>query len=315
MLAVAVVALLGVVLLAAARVQADVGASRQRLRQEGEQLVAAETICARLAFLLATGELGPRSVRVGAREEILLDGTAYGVEALLQTGSIRVAIQDEAGLLNLNTTDETAVAHLLEGLGVARGGSGALAASLGDFVDEDEEVRINGAERGAYLALGLTPAPNHPLTSRWQAFDVLGWRAVFSGEARMRFWSLTTSAAPDTAININTAPAPVLEAVFGARPAAALVARRRAGAIIDLEGVEALTGAPVATAAGPSFRVALVFGGSRVALERRIVLGGPDAPRPVEILDEGFFFASMWNVSAQGGQVRQLPAYAITVAP
>lgn len=293
LLAIAVVAVLSLAVLASARAHGDIAASLSGLREREEEAIAAESVAARVAFLLTTEPMGPLGVLVGrdARgesRELRLDGRYLTV-----TRDVHVSVQDEAGLFNINGADQAGLAALLTQHGVNHDAE-RLAAALLDYVDEDDLARADGAEARSYARAGLGPPANKPVASRWQALEALGWRQA--GLERSPVWDLLTANAPDAGININTAPEAVLRAVIGdRRRAQALVVRRDAAAVTDLAEVEALTagaqradGLALAVLPASSFRVQIAFGSLAAphGVERRLRLAGEGAEQPFLWIEE-----------------------------
>lgn len=292
LLAIVVVAALALTVLASARVLGDVTVSTARLQESRNEIVAAESLLSRLAFLLLTEEAGPRALIIDDARysaSMNLDGGWYLVEGVRGAS---VAVQDEAGLFNLNSADQQGLAALLILGGQDRGAD--LAATLMDYTDGDDLLRDRGAEARDYERANLPPPADRPLSSRWQALEALGWQG--SRVERSAAWAWLTAGAADTGLNINTAPAPVLEAMLGGRRRAeTLIARREASPFRDIAEVEALTGGTAradgvtfAVAPATVFRVQAVFGsrGPRHGLERRLELGGAEAARPFEWVEE-----------------------------
>ncbi len=290
------VAMLSLILLTVAQVQGDLGRGLARLRAEADYEVQAANLTARATFLLLTEPVGPRSLVVGGPRdpgaatggaaELRLDGRLYAAAP----GAF-VSIQDEAGLFDLNSGDDVALAGLLSLAGVQRADAAQLAGALGDFIDSDDLTRPNGAERSVYLRAG-EPAPmNRALTTRWAALDVWRWKRAFSHAGVVEFWDNVT-VRPSGGVNVNTAPAPVLSALLGnERTARDLLAQREQTEIRAADEVEALTGiasrpdgAGLATSPGSAFRVLVAFGeetGARGGdYETQVVLADPDADRP-----------------------------------
>lgn len=293
MLALVVVATLAFVVLASARVLNDVTVSTVRLQESRNEVVAAESLLSRAAFLLITEEISPRALIIDdARfngSSFNLDGSWYQVQGVRDAS---IAVQDEAGLFNLNSSDQQGLAALLAHDGQAV--SAELAAALMDYTDGDDLTRDGGAEGRAYQRAGLPPPADRPLSSRWQALEVIGWR-----EARIErsaIWSFIVAGPSDMALNVNTAPALVLQAVLGdRRRAEALVAQRAVSPFRDVAEVEALTGGVAradgvtfAVAPARGFRVQAVFGSRRArhGIERRLELGDAEAERPFEWVEE-----------------------------
>lgn len=290
-LAIAVVAILALVVLSSARALSDVTTSAARLQESQRETVAAESLLTRMAFLLMTEDLGPRDLIVdNARwdgQSLRLDGAWYVVQGV-PTAS--VSVQDEAGLFNLNSSDQQGLAAIL-GLSGREDGR-ELAAALLDYTDGDDLVRDRGAEGPEYARARLRPPADRPLATRWEALEVLGWR----GMERNAAWTWFSTGPAETALNINTAPAPVLEALLGdGRRAEMLIRQREASPLTDIAQVQALTGGTAraegvtfAVAPARGFRVQAVFGSRRArhGIERRLVLGDADAPRPFDWVEE-----------------------------
>lgn len=293
LIAIAVVLVLALTALSAARALGDVTTSSARLQEGSDDIVLAESVLARVAFFALTEEPGPRSLKLGddARwqgRELMLDGRWYAIEG---RAAAYLAVQDEAGLFNLNSPDQQGLEALLV-LSGAREAAPGLAATLMDFTDADDLTREGGAEGREYSRNGLPAPADRPLSSQWQALEALGWREA--GPSAV--WEWVTAGPADVGLNINTAPRPVLEAVLGNRRRAEMViAQREAAALTDAATLEALTagavradGVTFAVAPARGFRVRAVFGsqGPLHGVERRLELGGSDAARPFRWVEE-----------------------------
>lgn len=138
--------------------------------------------------------------------ELRLDGAVYA-----GLGSTRVAVQDESGLVGVGFPVGTPLVPLLRAAGVPRDRHSALEAALQDYVDADALRRLAGAEAPAYEAVRLAPPADRPLAVQGELWRVLGW-ADLAPEARKRIadWSTT---AYSGALNLNTAPLPLIEAI------------------------------------------------------------------------------------------------------
>lgn len=294
LLAIAVVAALALAVLASARALSDVNTSAARLQESRDELVSAESLMSRVAFAFLTEQPEARTLAIGGNERwngdtLRFDGAWY---AIAGARGAYLSVQDEAGLFNLNSADEQGLSALLTMAGAENGAS--LAATLMDYTDGDDLMRDHGAEAPDYSRAGLPPPADRALSSRWQAMEALGWRD--RRVERGPIWDWVAAAPADTGLNINTAPAPVLEAVLGdRRRAQTIIAQRDASPLTDTAQVEALTGGTarangvifvVAPARG--FRVQAVFGSrSRLhGIERRLVLGGAESAQPFEWVEE-----------------------------
>lgn len=142
----------------------------------------------------------------------------------LENGSIEGRIVDAQGLLNVNNIDRSGTqgdvdrarfAQLFARLGVAAAALDALA----DWIDADSRARPNGAEDDWYAR---QPSPylaaNAPLLRAAELGAVRG----FDDTALARVLPYVTALPPGTALNVNTAPAPVLAAALPGVPQGAL---------------------------------------------------------------------------------------------
>ena len=339
-LAAVVVAILAFVLLAVARVQAGFSPAVRTLNAQMERDLVAESLAARVTFLLLAEPIGPRSVVIGGpraagaasaggmmngrrsehqTQELRLDGRLYLADDAAGRERAFVGVQDETGLFDLNSPDEAAAGSLLEQLGLPAGGARRLAAALVDYTDGDDLTRADGAEANSYARLGLPTPPNRAMTSRWQALEVLGWRERLSPGQKSTLWRLVSAGAQQQMLNLNTAPIAVLEAALGdARAAAALDARRQASELRDLQEVETLTagraraaGASFALRPATAFRLVILFGEDAaradVGVERRIVLAGQEAERPFYSSEERRGRIGAGRRQDRGDQTQPLP--------
>jgi hypothetical protein len=138
--------------------------------------------------------------------ELRLDDTVYA-----GLGAVRVAVQDEAGLVGVGFPVNSPVVPLLQAAGVPRERRSALLAALQDFIDADDLRRLAGAEGPAYERRGLPPPLNRPLASPGELWRVLGWSGLPAPtRERIADWSTVGYSG---ALNLNTAPPPVIEAI------------------------------------------------------------------------------------------------------
>lgn len=143
-----------------------------------------------------------RSPRGG---ELRLDGRAY--QGL---GGIVFAIQDESGLVPVAFPVTSPVPRLLAAAGAPAREVPGLVDRLVDYVDGDDLRRLNGAEARDYERAGRPSPPGRPLLSPRELPRVLGWDTLPPAVmARAQDWS---TSAYSGALNLNTAPLPLLEA-------------------------------------------------------------------------------------------------------
>lgn len=171
---------------------------------------------------------------------IRFDGRNYLID---ENGPLVIAVQDQAGLVNL--------AHLAprqaDRLASRLGAPGALARWIEprfmDYVDPDLERRLSGAEAGEY-PVGATPA-NRELRRTDEWLSILGVRQSVK-PARWR--EMRESMMLDhtiNRINANTAPETALEVLFGLNKsqAEAIIRRRNQAPIADAQDLRAVAGA------------------------------------------------------------------------
>jgi general secretion pathway protein K len=172
-------------------------------------------------------------------QEIALDDRPY-----LGHGSARFALQDERGLLNLNLLagDSEDVnsplvrrsVRLLGLLGVKAELREPLISKLRDYVDSDNNHRLNGAEEYHYKERGLPLPSNKSLLQPMECLRILDWAEQENLSKNGLWGQLTTTAlAGDT--NINTAPLLILQSIEGINAVAAnrIMAARQEMAFFD----------------------------------------------------------------------------------
>lgn len=202
-------------------------ASSEKAYAEHERL--ARDAAARLTYLFAT----TKRTKAGLGDipnAMKLDGTWYQ----LDNGAV-VALQDARGLINLVTAPRAWKERLLGTYGIEVSQAQALVDALEDYVDEDNLVRLQGAEADEYLRRGMLPPRNLPLTSSAELLRVYGWQQARS------LWEVDgikrhVVAERGTGINPNTATWRVLAAAFGIPHdiARELVRQRRLTGLIDI---------------------------------------------------------------------------------
>ncbi|GAB3729547.1 hypothetical protein GCM10028794_04050 [Silanimonas algicola] len=137
--------------------------------------------------------------------ELRLDGRAYR-----GLGGITFAIQDESGLVPVAFPETSPVPRLLAAAGAPARDVPGLVDRLVDYTDPDDLKRLNGAESRDYERAGRPAPPGRPLLSPRELPRVLGWEALPPEVmARAQDWSTSAYAG---ALNLNTAPLPLLEA-------------------------------------------------------------------------------------------------------
>jgi general secretion pathway protein K len=147
--------------------------------------------------------------------ELYLDGRVYA-----GMGRVRFALQDEAGMVALNSASPQRLEGLLTRFDDTEGSVATLLDTLEDYRDGNTLKRLNGAEREEYAAAGLPPPSDRDLRSAPEILQILGWREWFAArpEFRLHAW---LSAGRSDAFNPNVVPASLLEWLPGMAPATA----------------------------------------------------------------------------------------------
>ncbi|WP_432695486.1 general secretion pathway protein GspK [Marinobacterium sp. YM272] len=103
----------------------------------------------------------------------LADGSEHNME--IGGTEVRVSLQDESGKLDLNTLPTELLDALIEPAMEDDSQRAALVAAIEDWRDEDDLIRLNGAEEDEYLAAGRSEGPaNQPFKEVAELANVLG---------------------------------------------------------------------------------------------------------------------------------------------
>jgi type II secretory pathway component PulK len=203
-----------------------------------------------LQFAAATGVRDEGGLTFG-KETLATDGRRYKL-----TETLSISVQDERGLLAINTLDEKTLSRLLESLGIPVENQPRLIDGLLDYIDADDLKRLNGAEKGEYARMNKLPPTNDFLRTRQQLQEVAGWDDLFSrlrsvGQTNnpgveSRFIDLF-STSRHSGLNLNSAPAAVLYAVPGLdrTKIPALIDQRRARAFTSIAQLAPFTTGPI----------------------------------------------------------------------
>ncbi|SMC28941.1 Type II secretory pathway, component PulK [Andreprevotia lacus DSM 23236] len=120
-------------------------------------------------FLLATTRR--TAIGLGGNEiAIRLDGRWYDMG-----NGMALSLQDARGLINLQTAPRMWREALLTTYGIKAEANATLLDTLEDYVDDDDLRRLQGAEKGEYLARHMLPPRNQPLVSTTELARVYGW--------------------------------------------------------------------------------------------------------------------------------------------
>lgn len=139
-----------------------------------------------VTYLLATGRMNHRGLiletpqrfsdpfedaRLPSRGEAELHVTGRAYAGL---GDTRFTVQDEMGLVSVNSPRVPTFRALLRHIGIARDDVDLVVARVVDYIDKDQYLSMNGAEVGHYRARGRPPPPNWIMASPLEMQNVLG---------------------------------------------------------------------------------------------------------------------------------------------
>ena len=95
-------------------------------------------------------------------------------------GRMRFAMQDEWGLVPVNVPDSLMLESLLGHVGVSSAGIARLVPRIEDYIDLDDRIGLNGAERIDYRQRGMPPPANWFMVSHLELKNVLGADRIIS---------------------------------------------------------------------------------------------------------------------------------------
>ncbi len=211
---------------------------------------------ATVTYLLATGRMnhhalilegtqrfsGPRRDRaapqVGSLGELRVTGTVYA-----GLGGVRFSLQDEGGLIPVNTPKFPPLAAFLGHMGVPEGDVAQVVARIEDYIDSDDSLSLNGAERHEYRLQGKQAPLNWLMSSPLELMEVLGINELVAPARWSRLRPLLTMR-PVSGYNFNTMHPEVLAALLelDAQGLRGVLEERRKGPLSRLTQVAMLSG-------------------------------------------------------------------------
>ncbi len=133
-------------------------------------------------------------------DELRLDGATY-----LGLGNTYLSLQDNAGLLSLNTVNDEPLKQFLKRQAVSNIDLARLIASKVDYIDWDEKESLSGAESLSYTEKNMYLPTNDFLRTPLELGRVMGWREQM---AKLSLTQLDTlfSARRFALMNLNAMP-------------------------------------------------------------------------------------------------------------
>lgn len=222
-----------------------------------------------------------------------------GMTLRFRSGSVRLAVADEGGRVDLNASDPQLLSGLFAAIAGASMSPSAFAARIADWRDEEAEASEGGAEAEAYEEAGLSYRPaNGPFRSVEELRLLLG----LSAADYRRLAPYVTVYNPLGTVDAYSAPPTVLRAVpdMDRQAIERLLAGRRGGvrnaeALFDLAGI------------GGDFLSSEPSGVYRIGIEARLQSGFTEMAEAVVIAppDEMADFGVVaWTRLAAGTALR-----------
>ncbi len=210
-----------------ARVRAELNLRTDRHQAADTRFVAFQTLEVVIAVLaeikLLDGQLyhpvqgwGDILGYVGMTGERSEELTESDIQVLPPGLDIEIEIIDESGLLPLNHTSDARWKAFFEAMSVSEADINILTDSLLDWIDKDNQPRLNGAESDSYLLNSLPyQADNKPIEDLQdlrlvQGFDRLFFDASGVPNEMFRLFSENVSTWSEGPVNMNTAPTLVM---------------------------------------------------------------------------------------------------------
>ena len=181
---------------------------------------------ATLVYLLSTGRMNYRGLILEEEQRFTdalsddqqLPGHGDGElrlagEVYAGLGGTRFSVQDEVGLASVNAPTSSIFAALLEHAGVAESDVERIVARVEDYIDSDDTLTLNGAERYDYSRFGEPPPLNWIMSSPQELSKVLGVGELLTPAQWDRLWPVLTMR-PIFGYNFNTMRPEILAAVL-----------------------------------------------------------------------------------------------------
>jgi hypothetical protein len=188
------------------------------------------------ADLTNAAQRDPFSAPVRGKTWLALDDRPY------KFGKAVVHLQDARGLFNLNSGSDEDLGRLLGDYGIPVVDRQPMIAKLHDYIEPGPFKRLNGAKAREYQDAGQQPPTGQKLVTPWEARHVLDWTKIDpDGFGRSSFYEQVTTVST-AGLNLNTAPAEILDLVPGMTSAAVakIIAARQIQPFVNTAQVAAV---------------------------------------------------------------------------
>ncbi len=172
-------------------------------------------------------------------KQIWFDGSVYK-----GLGDIYFSIQDESGLISVNSPSIPLLRDGLLHIGVSAANTAILIDRLKDYLDSDSLPRLNGAEFYEYRQAGLPQPVNGLLITPDEFKNILGFGELISAEQWERLYPLLTMRQA-VGYNFNVMPKQVMSVLLGVDESSAdrLITLRHDHRITNAAEIQRATGA------------------------------------------------------------------------
>ena len=211
---------------------------------------------ATVIYLLATSRMDHLGL-ILEREQRLLNfdagdrwNTGDGIleitgQAYFGMGRVRFSLQDETAFASVNRPDPV-LAAAFKHVGVTDQQISWLMPRIIDYIDPDQAVLLDGAERYDYVRSNLAPPANWFMTTPLELKKVLGVDELLTSEQWRTLRRIVTGRVK-TNYNVNTMPPPALAALLGGDEDAVreILAVRAERPVTDVRDIMSQTGRTV----------------------------------------------------------------------
>ncbi|MBF0542727.1 MAG: general secretion pathway protein GspK [Nitrospirae bacterium] len=173
-----------------------------------------------------------------SNDKIVNVNNIYKRKGMIDDVEFSYQLYDEDGKLNINTATPDKLRLLFTFAGVGQDKSVDIIDSILDWIDKDNNHRINGAEEDYYIAL-KTPysCKDGSIDTIEELLLVKGMTPEFlygkTGDSEIKGIAQYITAADTREININTADRDVLSIALGSEAAKNILIKRQNGPIIE----------------------------------------------------------------------------------
>jgi len=169
-----------------------------------------------LAQAIADGMLRITAYRISYGDDIAVPDGRWRLCHWTDEADVGISVQDQSGLVDLNTASAPLILAVLEGLGLSQGEADEIATAMRDYRDADSESDLGRQEPRTYPGQAFGPK-NRPFEAVEELDQLPGMTPVLFGAFRQ----LATVYNQQTGIDLSTSPAPLLNTLGVTRTSSA----------------------------------------------------------------------------------------------